>query len=217
LLTRRLREQAVPLRQVAIVPDEVDAIVEAIASARRVARHVITSGGIGPTHDDLTIRSVALCLGRPVERVAALEELVLKHYGPSAPPATRRLAQAPRGSKLIYQDGIWYPALACEGVYLLPGVPQLFRLQLEAIIPLLHATPVHLRCLYLTAGEPEIASALEAVARAMPHVAIGSYPRFDDCDHRVKLTVESSTAGEVEAAVKRLVEALPQGSLLRID
>src|SRR5512143_3282871 len=75
-LIRRLREVGVPLRSLEVVPDEVDAIVDAVARARGKARHVFTSGGIGPTHDDVTVRAVALALGRRVVRLQEMVELI---------------------------------------------------------------------------------------------------------------------------------------------
>ncbi|MHB8873574.1 MAG: molybdopterin-binding protein, partial [Myxococcaceae bacterium] len=90
-LIRRLRELGVALRSVQIVPDEIDAIVEAVATARRKARWVFTSGGIGPTHDDVTVRGVSMALGRKVVRVAAMEQLIKDHYGERLSPEALRL------------------------------------------------------------------------------------------------------------------------------
>jgi molybdenum cofactor synthesis domain-containing protein len=216
LLIKRLKARGVPLKWMAIVPDEVDAIVDAVNHAREVAAHVFTSGGIGPTHDDVTVRSVALALGRPVERVPELLALVEKHYGPHAPAEALRLADAPRGAELLKREGAWYPVLACEGVYMLPGVPQLFKIQLETVLERLPGEPLTLRCLYLQTGEAEIAQALDRIARDHPHVSIGSYPNFDKAiPHRVKLTVEHAEPGPVEQVIERLRRELPQGSILR--
>src|SRR4051794_30558342 len=97
-LTKRLRDRGIPLRWMGVVPDEVDVIVESLAIARRSARHVFTSGGIGPTHDDITVRSVALALGRPVVKLPELVELVEQHYGPNANREAMRMAEAPEGA-----------------------------------------------------------------------------------------------------------------------
>lgn len=218
LLIRRLRERGVALRAVSIVPDEVDAIIEALALARRRALHVFTSGGIGPTHDDVTVRAVALALGRPVVRLPEMEALLRHHYGDRLTPEALRMADAPQGSELIAQKGVWYPVLCCDHVYMLPGVPQLFRLQLETVLERIEGAPVHLQCLYLSAGEAEIASVLDRVAAAHPDVAIGSYPTFDrGADYRVKVTVESGDAAKVHEVVAQLREQLPSSSVLRAE
>jgi molybdenum cofactor synthesis domain-containing protein len=214
-LVRRLRERGVPLRHLAIVPDEVDAIVEALLTARRAAAHVITSGGIGPTHDDVTVRSVALALGRRVVRSPEIEG-ALRARDPAPTPEALRLAEIPEGAELVFQEGLWYPAMVCERVYLLPGVPKLFRYQLEAVLPRIPGQPLHLATLYLSATEPEIARALDEVALSSPDVAIGSYPQFDAAlDYKVKVTVEHPARARVEEILARLSAVLPEGAIVR--
>jgi molybdopterin-biosynthesis enzyme MoeA-like protein len=200
------------------VPDEIDAIVDAVSRARQVAPQVITSGGIGPTHDDVTVRAVALALGRTVVRIPSLAEEVKKFYGDRVTPEALRLADAPEGAEMLPREGSWYPVLAVDGVFMLPGVPQLFRLQLETVMPRIPGTPVHLHSLFLKPGEPELAAALDHVAAAMPDVAIGSYPQFEPgLDFKVKVTVESTDRARVEDAVRRLVEMWPTDAVVRME
>lgn len=216
-LIRRLRERGVALRSLEVVPDEVDVIVDAVARARSRARWVFTSGGIGPTHDDVTVRAVALALGRRVVRLPEMEALIRAHYRDLTPEALR-LADAPEGTRLLPQQGTWYPVLAVDELFLLPGVPPLFRLQLETVLALLPGEPVVARALYLRRGEGAIAAALDAVALALPQVSIGSYPQFDrDLDHAVKVTLEARDARDVEEALARLRARLPADALVRED
>jgi molybdopterin-biosynthesis enzyme MoeA-like protein len=100
-------------------------------------------------------------------------------------------------------------------IYLLPGVPSLFRMQFEALADRFRDQPFYLRALYLGTGEVAITAALDAVVARHPAVTIGSYPRFDDADHRVKLTVESRDPAQVEAALADLERSLPPGAVLR--
>lgn len=217
-LIGRLRERGVALRWMAIVPDEIDAIVEAVAHGRSVATYVFTSGGIGPTHDDVTVRAVALVLGRAVVRIPELEALIRRHSTGPVSPEALRLAEAPAGTELLWREGTWYPVLHCDGVYLLPGVPQLFKVQLEAVLPRLEGTPMRVRSLYLCLGEPEIAGVLDRVAISAPDVAIGSYPEFDrDAGYRVKVTVENPELESVDAVVAKLRAELPEGAILRVE
>ncbi|MGZ3460740.1 MAG: competence/damage-inducible protein A, partial [Archangium sp.] len=114
--------------------------------------------------------------------------------------------------------GSWYPVLTVDDVFMLPGVPQLFRAQLEAVLARLSGSPVHLRTLYLGLGESAVAAVLDRVALDMPHVAIGSYPMFDrSLDYVVKVTVESVKKDAVEEAVARLLAGLPVGSVVRTE
>ncbi len=215
-LTKRLREHGVPLAALAVVPDDVDSIVEALQLLKRRAKWIVTSGGVGPTHDDVTVRAVALALGRRVVRLLEIEQLVKEHYGDRVTPEALRLADAPEGSELWSQEGMRYPVLTCDGIFMLPGVPQLFRMQLETVLARLPASPLAMSVLYLSASEPEIARALDQVALAMPHVAIGSYPSFDEgSGFKVKVTIEHASLQPVAEAVKRLEQVLPNGSILR--
>jgi molybdopterin-biosynthesis enzyme MoeA-like protein len=186
--------------------------------ARSRADHVFTSGGIGPTHDDVTVRAVALALGRRVIRLPEIEIRVREHYGDKLTPEALRLADAPEGAKLLQQPGVWYPVLACEGMYLLPGVPQLFRMQLDTVLGRMDSVPNVLRCMYLLVGEAEIAGALDEVALAMPDVAIGSYPLFgQELEYRVKVTVEHAERDRVDGAVQAILLRIPREGVLRVD
>ncbi|MBL8954604.1 MAG: competence/damage-inducible protein A [Myxococcaceae bacterium] len=218
LLVKRLRDRGLALALLATVPDDVDAIVETVQLARRRARNIVTSGGIGPTHDDVTVRAVALALGRRVVRLPEIEAKVKEHYGKRATPQAMRLADAPEGAELVYQDGIWYPVLACDGVFMLPGVPDLFRIQLETVLGRLPRGTLTTAAMYLSATEPEIARALDEVALSMPHVPIGSYPTFDaSLGYKVKVTVEHPEPGPVREVVARLEKLLPAGCILRLE
>jgi molybdenum cofactor synthesis domain-containing protein len=217
-LIRRLRERGIALRSLAVVPDEVDAIVDAVVRGRSRARWLITSGGIGPTHDDVTVRAVALALGRRVVQLPEMLVLLQRHAPGPATPEALRLAEAPEGTRLITQEGSWYPILACDDVFLLPGVPPLFRRQLDTVLGMLPGEPLFVRALYLGRGEAEIAAALDRVALQTPGVGIGSYPEYrPEVDHRVRVTVEGRERGAVDAAVARLQAELPPGAVLRIE
>lgn len=202
LLIRRLREQGIPLRSLEFVHDDVEAIVDAVQRARGKARHVFTSGGIGPTHDDITVRAVALALGRKVIRLPEMEHLIRTHSPVPVTPEAMRLAEAPDGAELIALATRGFPVLSVERIYLLPGVPQFFAIQLEAVLRRISGVPVHVECLYLRIRETELAGALDRVSRAHPHVAIGSYPEYDPAKgYLVKLTFEHSERAHVQVAV----------------
>lgn len=208
-LIARLRARGVNLHSIHFVRDEVDEIVEQIVASRRRARFIITSGGVGPTHDDVTVRAVAMALQRPVVRLAELEARISAAFSGRVPKEALRMAEAPQGSRLLPSEDSRFPVLECDGVFLLPGVPQLFKLQLEAVVQLLPGRPMVLRQLFVSLGEAQIAHALDAVAMAQPHVALGSYPTWGaEHDYRVRLTVEHESEQEVETMVASLQASL---------
>ena len=156
---RRLRVLGVDLIAIRTVRDRVDEVSAAVKELRG-ADWVFTSGGVGPTHDDITVRAVAVALGREVIRLGPLADAIRAlhrhhHDGAEPPEAALRMADVPQGTRLLGDSG--YPTLAVENVIMLPGVPQFFRYQLERIAPLLAAPPFRLACVYLAAGEGEVA------------------------------------------------------------
>ena len=217
LLIQRCREVGVAVTSVHLVLDDIDAIIEALMLAKRRSRWVITSGGIGPTHDDVTVRAVALSLGRRVVQIPEMTQMIRAAYdGEVVPAAAMRLSEGPEGSRLHADPTLRFPVLECENIFMLPGVPQLFRLQLEVVLRGLEGSPVSLRTMYLNASESDIAAVLDRVALARPDVSIGSYPTFDPADeYRVKLTIEHAELEQVMQVVERLTKELPSGSILR--
>jgi molybdenum cofactor synthesis domain-containing protein len=219
-LARRLRDLGVALLAIHTLPDEIEEIAGALDRERRRATWVFTSGGVGPTHDDVTVSAVARALGRPVVRCAPLAATIRAfharlHAGADAPDAALRMADVPEGTQLVGDQG--YPTLMVENVVMLPGVPQFFRYQFDRLAPLLASAPFRLASVYLSVREDAIAQLLDGVARAHPEVAIGSYPRFDDADHAVRITVESKDGARVEAVVAALLAALPGGAVIRVE
>jgi molybdopterin-biosynthesis enzyme MoeA-like protein len=219
LLIERLRARGIPLVSVIMVPDAVDAIVEAVVFSRRRAQLLFTSGGIGPTHDDVTVRAVALALHRPVVHMPDLVASLRGAFGDKPVPAeAMRLAEAPMGSRLIHGPRLKYPVLACDEIYMLPGVPELFETQLETVLEGLQGQPAVTRMVFLDAHEHELVPVLDAAAIAEPEVEIGSYPTFDpSAGYRVKVTVEHTDRSRVDAMIERLLRELPNTAVLRVE
>jgi molybdenum cofactor synthesis domain-containing protein len=215
-LLGRLRGLGVEVRRLCIVSDDVDEIVWGVRALRRQCDWVITTGGVGPTHDDVTVGAVAAALGREVVRAPELEALIRAALGDAPPPEAFRMADTVAGAELLYSDETRLPAMIVDQVALLPGVPALMRRQFEMLAPRLERAPFVLRQVFLDVGEPVIAAALGRVAKSNPRVAIGSYPCFDrGADHRVKLTLEARDRAAVETAMDALLATLPRGSVLR--
>lgn len=218
---RRLHDLGVRLLAILTVPDVVDDVVDAVDRARRRADWVFTSGGVGPTHDDVTVAAVARALGRAMERSPELVRVIRRihqehHDGQEPPEAALRMADVPEGTRLLGDAG--YPTLVAGNVVMLPGVPQFFRFQFDRIAHLLEARPFRLACVYLRVGEGEIAASLDGIAHAHPKVEIGSYPRFDaGAEYRVLVTLEAKDGAAVGAALAALLAALPAGAVIRTE
>jgi molybdenum cofactor synthesis domain-containing protein len=215
-LLDRLHALGVEVPRLMVVADRPEEIAWGIESLRQNVDWILTTGGVGPTHDDVTVAGVARALGRRVVRSPELVALVEEHFGANPEPPTYRLAEVPEGAELIHQPGVWIPLVVADRIALLPGVPELCRLQFRALAPRLRSRPFLLRQVFVRLGEPAIAGALNAVAARHPAVDIGSYPRFDAvADHRVKLTLESRDAAAVGRALEDLLSSLPAGCVIR--
>jgi molybdenum cofactor synthesis domain-containing protein len=219
-LVRRLRDLGVELTALHVVPDRMDVIVETLLAARRRADWVLSSGGVGPTHDDLTVPAVARALGLPIrrdERMAqALREMHERHHpGDPFPEVALRMADLPEGTELLGDPE--FPTLVVSRVVMLPGVPSFLRHQFERVAHLFDGAPYHLVCLYFAWGEDRLAVPLAAVAEGHPRVEVGSYPRFDPADHRVRVTVEGRDREAVRAAAAAVLGLVPGEALVRTE
>jgi molybdenum cofactor synthesis domain-containing protein len=217
LLIDELRVAGVELVRIVIVGDEPSAIAEEVERSSGRADHVFTSGGIGPTHDDRTIEGIALAFGLPVVHHPELEEMIRAKWGDRTNEAALKLAEVPEGARLLRAAGAFLPVVAIRNVFVLAGVPQIFAAGLEVVRGELRGTCICLQSLYLSSDETSIAAVLTRVAKELPEVKIGSYPRIGDPDHRVRVTVEGTDEDRVQAALASLLELLPPGSVLRIE
>lgn len=216
-LIAELYELGVSLRRVVIVPDEIDTIADTVRECSSQFDYVFTSGGIGPTHDDVTIEAVARAFDRSVVRHPELEAMLRGYFGDGADDVRMRMADAPDGAELIREKGLRWPVLAMKNVYVLPGVPELFRSKFEAMRERFRAEPFHVSEIYTREDEFDIAQHLNKVAAENPDVEIGSYPTFTRDDYKVKITIESKEAIAVERARKGLLELLDPGAIARVE
>jgi len=215
-LIRELRDLGVDLRRISIIPDDLDDIGDTVT--RFAARYdlVFTSGGVGPTHDDLTIPGIAKGFGTGVVSHPELERRVRAYWGERLAEANLRLAQIPDGSELVFGHDTTWPVVAFRNVYILPGVPALFKRKFVDIRDRFRAEPVIAGRVYVLGDEGELAPHLDAIVAAHPSVKIGSYPRFAEKDFRVMLTLEGRDGAEVVAAQRALAARL--GTLVvRVD
>jgi molybdenum cofactor synthesis domain-containing protein len=207
-LIGELRALGVELRRITVIPDDAADIAATVTDAAARFDHVFTSGGVGPTHDDITIAAIAAGFGTTVTRHPDLEAKVRGYWKDKLADANLRLADVPTGSELVYGKDMIWPVVCYRNVYILPGVPSLFRRKFVDIRDRFRATPVTAARLYVDVDEGELAPHLDAIVAAHGGVKIGSYPRFSEKDFRVLVTVEGPATGEVAAAFEALARRL---------
>jgi molybdenum cofactor synthesis domain-containing protein len=216
-LARELRALGVELRRIETVPDEMPLIIDALWRCLASAQWVFTSGGIGPTHDDVTIAAVAQAFGRRVVQDEATMRLLRARYGEKLNAARMRLAEVPEGARVEFHQGYLFPVISLDNVTILPGVPSLLREGFSRIRERFRVAPIFSRALYFNLGEGVLAEHLDATVARFPTVGIGSYPRFDEADHRVKVTFDGRDQTAVQAALEFLRARLPVEAIVRED
>mgnify|MGYP002065225518 CR=1 FL=1 len=179
---------------------------------------VLVSGGLGPTHDDVTVEGVALALGVPVVRHPFLEEKIRGFYGDKLEEASLRMAEIPEGAELLLLDEMSFPVLSVENIYLFPGVPELFRQKFEEIKERFRTRPYYTEEVICQRRESEIADLLSRTLDRFPSIKIGSYPRFgEETDHRLWISIESLDAECAAAATDRLLDLLKDEEVVRVE
>ncbi len=201
-LIERLRSRGVDLARLVTIPDVVVEIAEEVSRCAQRYDAVITSGGVGPTHDDLTVEGVAAAFGAELEERSELMELIERYELPSA--GARRMALAPRGADLLASADVPFPVLKMRNVYVFPGVPELFRAKFGVVAHRFRGPEVHTARVLTLERETDMAHRLASVALRHPQVSIGSYPRFGEGRRRVVLTLESRSADHLARALKDL-------------
>ena len=202
----------IDLKEVRIVADEEDAIVEALNALRKRYTYVFTSGGIGPTHDDITADAVSKAFGLPCEHDAEAMQLLAAMYERREmefTEARQRMARMPRGARHIANPVSTAPGFIVENVYVMAGVPQVFQAMIDNILPELRTgSRVLTRSLPCPFGEGDIGTLLGAIQKAHPDTSIGSYPKYDGQRFSTELVVRAREEAALEAAANAIVEMI---------
>lgn len=208
-LVQRLRGLGSDLRRVSIVPDEVDVIADEVRRARAACDLVITTGGVGPTHDDVTLAGIAEALHVPLVRHPELEAILRTRMGDACNAAALRMAEVPEGAELCWEGQAGWPLVIARGVHIFPGVPRLLQQKFDGVAERFRGTPVTTSRWTTTETEPAIADTLTEASERWPEVAIGSYPRFETTPRTVIVTMESRDAAALAACGDFLRTRIP--------
>jgi molybdenum cofactor synthesis domain-containing protein len=207
-IARRLGELGIPLREVRIIPDVAATIISTVNEVRARFDHVFTTGGIGPTHDDITSECIAAAFGVPWEKHPTVWARMEQHYAAGEFNAARqRMATMPRGAVLI-DNGHIAPGFSIGNVHVMAGVPAIMRMMFETLAKTLQGgSPIISRSVH--AGgvrEGDIAAPLAALQLRYPQLDIGSYPYFrEKIGSGVAIVAKGTDAVAAEAAIGEVV------------
>ncbi len=213
-IAKILEERGIRVRETRIIPDIENEIVNAVNTLRKKFDYVFTTGGIGPTHDDITSDSIAKAFNvanilQP--SVFALIEQGLTAKGVEFTPAAQRMAYAPEGAEIIETDRSIVPGYRIENVFVMAGVPRIMQIMLEALLDKLNlADPILSKAIHSNVGEGAIAKALADIQQANPQVDIGSYPQdknSNNNDYRVIFVVRGTDLTLINTVCNNIVNA----------
>lgn len=216
-LARELRGLGVSLDRVVVIPDSIDQIAADVLDLSEHHDVVFTSGGVGPTHDDITMEGVAGAFGLALVEHVELRKAIESFVGSRMNPAHLKMAMIPEGAELIVDDKLAFPTVLVRNVYILPGIPELFQAKVVSLRDRFSVRPYFMRQILVRDNETRIAEYLNATLVAFPDLLLGSYPKLSDPDYRVRLTLESKDESYLERALADLVSRLPAGCVFRVE
>ncbi|WP_296422804.1 molybdopterin-binding protein [Yoonia sp.] len=212
-LAGRLTEAGIDLKEVRVVSDDAPAIIAAVQSLSAAYDHVFTSGGIGPTHDDITADCIAAAFDTPIDIRSDARALLQAHYdrsGQEMNAARLRMARIPQGATLIDNPVSTAPGFTLQNVHVMAGVPSVFQAMVASILPTLTGgAPLISRTLRVVRGEGDIAGPLGDFAAQFGDLSVGSYPFQKDGVYGSNLVVRGSDAARLDAAMGVLAALFP--------
>jgi molybdenum cofactor synthesis domain-containing protein len=216
-----LNDHGIRLAEVRVVPDQIERIGEAVNALRASHDYLFTTGGIGPTHDDITVDAVAAALGVPVV-VHPEARKILEDYYRDRPggltEARMRMARTPEGAELLRNPYSGAPGIKIGNVYILAGVPNIAASMLEALTGTLEGgRPVVSVTVGARAPESDVADLLRETEAAHPGVAIGSYPFFRDGGYGSNFVIRSEDGELARRTGEELAEKLREAGFEPVE
>ena len=218
LMLTTLNNLGYGIGEVRIVRDDRAEIAAAFRDLRGKYEYVLSAGGIGPTHDDITVESAIAAFDVPAEEHPEMRAFLESRYGTPLTPMVRKMASLPRGTQVVGCSAGHWPVIRWENVFILPGLPRALADKMRRIAEILppRAT-VWTAELFLNADESEFADWLDTQKADAPGVSIGSYPVYGDYDYASRLVVRGVDRAAVRALAARLREHVERyGWLVRL-
>ncbi|WP_147110228.1 molybdopterin-binding protein [Tateyamaria sp. syn59] len=212
-LAGQLTDHGIDLKEVRVVSDDSDAIVAATQALSSTYDSVFTSGGIGPTHDDITADCIAAAFDAHIDIRDDARAILAEHYAKSGTElnaARLRMARVPDGAALIENPVSAAPGFTIKNVHVMAGVPSVFQAMVASILPTLTGgAPLISKTMRIERGEGDIAGPLGDIATAHPDLSIGSYPFQKDGRYGANVVIRGIDGAEVDAALTKLAEHFP--------
>jgi len=216
-MVKELRLHGIDLRRISVIPDDVHEIANEVKKFSERFDYVFTAGGIGPTHDDVTIVGIAKAFNVKLILNDSIEKFLHKRYGRKLTPEQLKMAEVPEGAELIKDETIAFPLLIFKNIYILPGIPVFLEKKFFVIEKLFHEQPFLLKKVYVKEYEPAIAPRLNEIVKNHKDVKIGSYPVVGNKDYYVMVTLESLDGKNLNSALDDLLQKIPKKKIVKVE
>jgi len=216
-LACELRELGVDVKSIFVIPDEIDIIGETALEFSNKYDYVFTSGGVGPTHDDVTMAGIANGFDVKLSRHPDIEKLLFSRFDNAMNDAVLKMTELPEGTEVYIQKGMRYPVISFRNIFIFAGIPDYLRDKFTMIKERFRSSSFYLKRLFLNGHESEFAEILESVVMNNKEVNFGSYPVLGQPDYRVVVTAESKSEQLLKKAMDELLNILPQTMLHKVE
>jgi len=216
-LASELRALGVSVVRISVIPDDIETIGKEAARCSQSYDYVFTSGGVGPTHDDITMAGIARGFGVKLVSHPILEGKFRVRYGDSVNEAVMKMADVPEGAEIIDLGDKSFPVVLFKNIYIFPGIPEYLRKKFSSIKERFRCSSFHVKRFFLNAEESDIAAILNLVVVENAEVTFGSYPVIENPEYKIMITLESKAEASLNKALGELLQKIPQRLVVRIE
>lgn len=216
-LASELRALGVHLKRILTIPDDVEIIGKEVVGFSKTYDYVFTSGGVGPTHDDVTMAGIAKGFSVKLVENQDIIKVLRTRFNESINSAVLKMANVPEGTEVIISEGVRFPVISFRNIFIFPGIPEYMRNKFTLIKERFRSSEFHLKRLFLNTHESNFAEILNEVVAENRDVDFGSYPVIGKPDYRVMITAESKMRESLEKALDDLTSRLPEDVIIKIE
>jgi molybdenum cofactor synthesis domain-containing protein len=216
-LARELRNLGVDVKRISVISDEIDTIGKEVVEFSNSYDYVFTSGGVGPTHDDVTMAGIAKGFGVKLIEHPEIRNILYSKFNKMVNNAVLKMTMVPEGSIIDFSENMRFPVISFKNIFVFPGIPEYVINKFSFIKEKFRSSVFYLRRLYLNCHESNIAEILNRVVEENRDVIFGSYPVLGKTDYRVIITAEAKAEEPLNNALNELINRLPEDILVRVE
>lgn len=216
-LVCELRDLGVDVKRISVIPDEIEIIGREVVEISGRYDYVFTSGGVGPTHDDVTMAGIAKGFGVNLVAHEGIKKILYSRYKDLVNNSVLKMTEVPEGSEIDFHENMRFPVVSFKNIFIFPGIPEYMQNKFAIIKEKFRSSVFYLRRLYLNCHESNIAEILNGVVEKYKDVTFGSYPVLGKPDFSVIITAETKSEESLKIALQDLIDRLPGDLLVRVE